>query len=268
MIKNFILLGHHRSGTSYLLDVIRHHEVVNTINEPFSMHIDIFRKNEEKWKSEDYNEIYLHTDLKEKPYTVDYIHALKKWMYSPINSVQGFKETALFEKYEWLINIINPGITIILVRHPLNVINSVIKRDMQNSWWEYREKLKNYMSEKDVNNIKSDAIASAYLWKFRINSLIDIIENKEIPTYLIRLEDIVDNPINEINKLMEKLDLSMDASQKKFISETSKETRDSTYSNFRTKKDVMDGELSAYSSEEQDIIRKILEKELRYFDYR
>lgn len=267
MINNFILLGHQRSGTSYVLDVIRHNNNIDTINEPFSMHIDFFRENEKEWNSSEYNIKYLHPSLKEKPYTIDFINNLNKWIHSPINNIKGFKETALFEKYSWLHKMMTPDITIILLRHPLDVIYSVVKRDMHNSWWDYKDKLSFYMEDKQVKSIKSDYILCAYIWKFRINNLISIIESESIDTYTLRLEDVIDNPIKEIDDLMKKMGLKIDNSQKNFLKETKKETKNSTYSNFRKKEDVIDGGKKNIPIEERKFIEKLLENELKYFGY-
>ncbi len=39
---SFVILGNQRSGTSYLLDLVNAHPLIDTINEPFSMHLDFF----------------------------------------------------------------------------------------------------------------------------------------------------------------------------------------------------------------------------------
>lgn len=77
---SFILLGQHRSGTSYLLDLIRHHPEVDTINEPFSMYLDYFRENEDLWCQDDFVEDTLHNSLRTLPETVEFINSLNKWM--------------------------------------------------------------------------------------------------------------------------------------------------------------------------------------------
>ena len=60
---SFVMLGNQRSGTSYLLDLITEHPMVDAINEPFSMHLEYFRDNEEIWTANDYDSNFLHKNL-------------------------------------------------------------------------------------------------------------------------------------------------------------------------------------------------------------
>lgn len=270
IVKNFILLGHHRSGTSYLLDLIRHHSKVDTINEPFSMHLEFFRESEEPWGKEQYNNKYLHEDLRHYEATINYIKDLDKWMNEDFPNVRGFKETLLFEKYFWLKEVINFEKTIILVRDPRAVINSIIKRNMHNSWWSYEEKLNKYYKEKIQGKIiDSPILICAYLWKFRIESLKNIMNNTNSEDLLlVKLEDVRTNQEKTLKSIMSFLGLEIDNPQLAFLKETSQETRNSTYSNYRKREDVLNEWQKNFTNSEIYSIEEVLGKELREFNYK
>lgn len=268
MIKNFILLGHHRSGTSYLLDLLRHSNKIDTINEPFSMHLDFFRESEEEWGGDEYLQDILHNKLLDYPETVKFIQELKVWMNIDFPNVKGIKETALFEKYYWLKNVMNIDRTIILVRDPRAVVNSILKRNMQNSWWNYEYRLKKYYSKHKGNiDLSSPLLVCIYIWKYRMKYLVEILKNNE-DVLLVRLEDLVNSPIETLSKIMCTLDLEIDDAQLEFLKETKMETRNSTYSNFRKKEDVINDWEKNFSESERNVIETILDEELRFFNYK
>lgn len=142
---NFMLLGNQRSSTSFFLDILRHHDNVDTINEPFSMHLDFFRENLDFWDEKDYDDKYLHSQLAKMENTIEYIKELDLWLNHDFPSVRGIKETALFEKYRWIKHTLKIEKCIILIRNPIAITYSVYRRNMQNSWWNYKEKL-NYIT--------------------------------------------------------------------------------------------------------------------------
>lgn len=260
---SFIILGNQRSGTSYLLDLVNQHPSVDTINEPFSMHLDFFRTDEKKWTCEDYDEVFLYFALYQYPETRRFIRGLERWLNFDFPKVRGFKETALFEKYEWLQQALLFDKTIIIVRDFRAVINSVLRRKLHRGWWDYEKRLQEYYG---YNGSREEHIICAELMKFRTNYLIDIIQKYHC--YIIRLEDLLDNPEKELDLLMRYIGLEISEEQMDFFRETSKETRDSTYSNFRRKEDVVDKWKADF---EPSIIRDIniiLEKQLSYFGYK
>lgn len=264
---SFILLGQHRSGTSYLLDLIRHHPDVDTINEPFSMHLDFFRNNEEKWEAEDYKEDILHDTLYNYTETIKYIKELNKWMNIDFPNLRGFKETALFEKYAWLKQVINFDKKIILVRDPRAVVVSILKRNMQNTWWDYKGKLTTYYMDKikDISIIEIPIMTCATLWKARARHLMNIIEKESC--LLVRLEDVLFNPNQELSKIMRYLDLDVNDDQIEFFDATSKESRDFTYSNFRKKEEVLYAWESKINKKDRENIERLLHEELMFFEY-
>lgn len=136
---SFIILGNQRSGTSYISNLIQQHPNVETIEEPFLMHLDFFRENEAAWKGCDFREDYLHEDLKNLHETVDYIRRFDEWLIEDFPCNRGFKETAMFEKYDWLKKAAHIDKTIILIRDFRAVLCSVLRREMNRSWWNYQK---------------------------------------------------------------------------------------------------------------------------------
>lgn len=264
---SFILLGHQRSGSSYLLDVIRHHPSVDTINQPFSGHLDFFREDETFWSEESYEEEILHKSLENLPETINYIKGLDRWLNFPFPNIRGFKEIILFEKYWWLKKAMSLDKVIILVRDPRAVIASVLKRNMHTSWWDYNGKLtKYYNNSADDIELSSPHMICASVWKHRMNHVQKIIEMED--NFLVtRLEDVTINPELEIKRIMEFLEFDIHHDQIEFIKETSKETRNSTYSNFRKREDVLYAWKSEIKGKKQAMVEEYLSKELRFFNY-
>ncbi len=265
---SFILLGHHRSGSSFLLDAIRHHPEVDTINEPFSMHLEFFRSDETAWGEDDYNQSELHPSLSDYPQTVNFIKDLDKWLNNQFPNMRGFKETALFEKYWWLKKAISFDKLLFVIRDPRAVIASVISRDMHLSWWDYKGRLENYYPE-ILSNIciqESPVKVCAAIWKCRMEHIINIME-KEDNHILIRLEDVLNNPNEEIDRIMRYLGYTIHEKQKSFLRETSGETRNSTYSNYRKKEIVLDSWKKKITKEDIGWLEDYLSEELKYFRY-
>lgn len=259
---SFIILGNQRSGTSYLLDLINQHPSVDTINEPFSMHLDFFRIDENPWTKDDFDDVLLHPTLKNYPETRHFIRGLERWLNFDFPKVRGFKETALFEKYDWMQHVLSFDHTIIVVRDFRAVINSVLRRKMHRGWWDYEKRLLDYY---DYRGPMDDHIICAELLKHRTNYLIDIIQ--EYPCHVLRLEDLLNHPEMELDLLMKHIGLEIAEEQKAFFRETSKETRDSTYSNFRKKEDVVDKWKIYFEPSIVRDINNILRDQLYYFRY-
>lgn len=259
---SFVILGNQRSGTSYLLDLVNQHPSVDTINEPFSMHLDFFRRDESPWTKNDYDEDLLHPDLEEFGETRNFILELQNWLNFDFPKVRGFKETALFEKYDWMRQVLLFDHTIIAIRDFRAVICSILRRKMHQGWWDYEKRLRDYYGYYAKSE---DHIICAELLKHRTNYLVNIIQKQ--PCYVLKLEDLLNNPEVELDSLMKYIGLEISVEQKKFFLETSQETRDSTYSNFRRKEDVLDKWKSQLAPEVISDINRILEDQLQFFGY-
>ena len=141
---SFLLLGNQRSGTNYVLDMINQHPEIETINEPFSMHLDFFRMDEEKWTADDVDPQYLHQKLRMLSQTQKYITDLNLWLNAPYPLLRGFKEAALFEKFDWLQSVVHIDKTVLIIRDPRAIVNSVMKRNMQHSFWNSQQRISDY----------------------------------------------------------------------------------------------------------------------------
>ena len=263
---NFVLLGHQRSGTNFFLDLLTHNKSIDAVNEPFSMHLDFFRENEDIWTSDDYNSEYLHLQLRDKPITRSYLQELANWLNSDSEKVLGFKETSLIEKYGWLKRCLHIEKTLILIRDPRAIYNSVIKRGLQNSFWNYRGRILNYYDSSNID-IDSDLDVVCNLIKFRVNRLIAIHDNKDTDTFLIKLEDVLLDSDRTMTQTMEYLNLDYEDAQKQFLFESQSETRNSTFSNFRKKEDVLYDWKHTISNRNRKQIEKIFEDILFRFEY-
>src|ERR671924_2135536 len=92
----FLLFGQHRSGTSFLHNVVKRHPRAFSINEPFSQHVPLFRTTElEEWDASAGDpEVPVAALAPESPLN-DYLRELRKWLRAPYPAVRGFKETYL-----------------------------------------------------------------------------------------------------------------------------------------------------------------------------
>ena len=264
---SFVLLGQHRSGTNYLLDLIRHHPAVDTINEPFSMHLDFFREDETPWSSEDYEVDILHKCLQPFPETVEYIKDLNHWLNFPFPNVRGFKETALFEKWDWINRVLCYDKLIIIVRDPRATIASVLRRDLHRSWWDYKSRLITYYNLTDVRSvIDSPLLTCAAILKVRMGYLRKIMGKESC--LVVRLEDIVNSNGSEVQRVMEYLGLDLHLEQIEFITETSSETRDFTYSNYRQTDQVLHSWKKIIKGKDCEMVENYLSEELEFFNYK
>ena len=259
---SFVMLGNQRSGTSYLLDLITEHPMVDAINEPFSMHLEYFRDNEEIWTANDYDSNFLHKNLIKLPETIQFIKELEQWLNFDFPKIRGFKETALFEKYGWMEKALTFDCVIIAMRDLRAVIQSVMRRNMHWAKWNYREILETYYH---YSGPFDDHIICAELLRRRTDHLIHIIES--VPCHVVKLEVLLENFDPELEKLMNFIGLEVSAEQKIFYEVTSQETRDSAYSNFRRKEDVIDRWKNFFNKEAIRDINAILKDQLEYFGY-
>lgn len=261
---SFLLWGHQRSGTSYVLDIFQQHPQIDTINEPFSMHLDFFRLNESYWDKEDFDKQYLHKDLRKLNETVSFIKYFDVWLNEDLPYVKGFKETSLVEKYFWLQQAVHFDQTIILIRDFRAVIDSVLRWNMHKGWWNYKQRLIDFYGYNDIE-LKDDIEICAWLIKHRISYLSNIIKTTEC--LVIKLEDLVVFPEKILQEMMNYIHLNIHIQQLEFIRETARFTRDFPYSNYRTKEQVMYAWRTRLGKKNIKRIEEILFEELYKFGY-
>ncbi|MGH0002609.1 sulfotransferase domain-containing protein [Pseudovibrio ascidiaceicola] len=254
---SFAVFGQHRSGTSFFLDLIRHHPDVDTINEPISMHVEKYRKEISAGVQSEF--------IENLDYGINsYIEDLHHWLNFSFPNIRGFKETAFFESIPQLQRRLGFKETIVLVRDPRAVINSVTRRQMQNSWWQYRQNLNVVSPELDVSSL-SDAGVCAHLWRHRQNCLRSLLKGHT--SILIRLEDILLERRKTLELVMSHLNLEVREEQLEFLEETGLKTHDATYSSNREKDDVLHRWKTELRNRDKEEIQEVLREELEEFGY-
>lgn len=270
MKRPFLILSHHRSGSNFLNELIQYHNNFTSINEPLSMHTNIFREKDLiPWTMEEYNPEHFHIDLNEQPGVIEFMHELKKWLLNPTDyNIRGFKETLLFDKLGWLKEYLPTLKIIFLIRDPRAVITSVMKRNLYNSLWNYKETITNYidnyMTEEFVNpeNILE---LSTYSWKIRYQLAK---QNCHLFDHIfIRLEDIMLDPIETLHKIMSFLENDIDTSQLAFIRQSSLRTLGGTFSSYRQSDDVLNSWRKVLTDDHQQYIQRKLREEMEGLKY-
>lgn len=271
MSNTFLLLSHHRSGSNFLCNLLCTNKNVECINEPLSMHTSFFyEKDLIPWTNEEYNEEYLHKSLKSYPKLIKYLKDLREYMIEDSNSTRaiGFKETLLFEKLLWFKEFF-PEIKIIyLVRDPRAVVNSVMRNDMYKIW-NYDRTVKRYLNEynSELNLTNTNAFNLAVLsWKIRDN-LFNKYKNM-FEYRIVRLEDIVNNPKEETNKLMSFLNMELSDEQTDFLSKVYvNDKKGKAFSVFTSKERILNDWKGKMSNDDEEYIKRILHTEMENYRY-
>ena len=84
----FLILGHHRSGSNFLADLLQANERIECLSEPLSMHTDFRRFDLETWTGEEFASSCLHASLRDAPGTVAFLRQLQDWLYGPAAAVR------------------------------------------------------------------------------------------------------------------------------------------------------------------------------------
>lgn len=239
----FVLLGHHRSGTSFVNSVVRAHPEVESINEPLSQHLDAFRDADMVvWETTDCGSDGLPAAIAPRSAAADFLFDLRRWLSAEGASRRGFKETCLFEKLGWLHGYLGVTPGALLVRDPRAVVASVIKRDLDRSWWAYSERLARWVGaggqlSKPVDFDDRVAVCAA-VWALRTVRGLDHARLRQWP--VLRLEDLFVDRHRYLATLMGQLELPVHPQQIAFIEESWSETLGGTYSYRRAPESVLE----------------------------
>lgn len=241
MTQPFMILSHHRSGSNFLCNLLQCHPNVECLNEPFSMHTDLFRKIDlEEWNAVDYDEEYLHIYLKEFIDCSDFFKKMRDFLLEPDNfCVRGVKDTILFEKMHWLKKYL-PALKIIyIVRDPRAVVYSIIKRSMWDIW-DYKNKIPEFI-KKNYKGIKIDKDDPVQLcmWSWKIRREFCINNLYLFDNIVLRLEDIILEPEIYLKKLMNFIEKDVDKKQWDFFEKSHIQSRGVAYSTNRRIEDVL-----------------------------
>ncbi|MFC9294041.1 sulfotransferase family protein [Streptomyces sp. NPDC057011] len=251
----FLIIGHHRSGTNFLGELIQRNPAVACANEPFSMHTEFFRDNDLRpWSAADYDQAVLHPELYAHPKIVLFLQELRKWLVSsPEGCRRGFKETLLYEKLPWL-GAYLPGLRVIhLVRDPRAVAASVLNVPEADELWKYSVTVTRYLEEQlghspgaGLDPFELCLRSIGIRWELARQSL------AAFEHITVRLEDLVGHPEDALGRLMNFLDLEPTSDQLEFIADSQRSSRGGRYSSYRSRDAVLNSWRSRLTDAQQD----------------
>lgn len=265
----FLLLGHHRSGTNFLNDVIQLHSRCELLNEPLSMHSDFWLSKDMKiWSELDFDPTVLHRDLAECPEHIEYLLGMRDYLLDAAPGItRGFKETLLFEKLEWLSRFI-PNIRIIfLIRDPRAVVSSIFRRKMADIWSYSRVIAPRMpMSINGQHLERTDVVTQAvWSWKERIN--LTFANITAFDSLVVRIEDLIIDTNASLSKIMGFLGHDIEEQQRTFCHKSHTTTKDGAYSPFRVSSDVLSLWKRTLTYEAIENIEGYLREEMVRFGY-
>lgn len=259
----FLILSHHRSGSNFLNNILQEHPKFECINEPLSMHTNIFRELDLKpWTSSEFNETSLHSDLNDYPDLIIFLKELRNWLVTPYDGhTRGLKETLLFEKLEWVKQFI-PNLNIIfLVRDPRAVICSVLKKgEAYKKIWKYDQTIPEYT--KKYLNIPGEIVLDPVhltTWSWKIRTELTFRYKELFNHRVIKLEELILNTEQTLDNIMSFLGSELNYKQTEFIKRSHSQTRGKEYSSYRDINDV----LSSWERKLSDADRHYIESNLR-----
>lgn len=265
-----MLIGHHRSGTNVLTDVLQAHSRVSFIDEPLSMHTRGFPRTDlERWGADGYHPVHLHDALREYPLSRRFFRDLASYLEAtPGGQVRGFKETLLFEKIPWLLSAV-PQLRIVhVVRDPRAVVASLLKHDVDRQWG-YADRLAVYFARHPDSPVEplleTPLMRCVTSWKVRQYEFRRSVE--ALPVVTVRLEDIVRDDESSLDLIMSFLDLEVERKQLVLRRESERETRGGMYSTYRHKDEVLDGWRRRLSPADQAFVTAACEEELHELGY-
>ncbi len=256
----FMLLSHHRSGSSFLNDLLRAHPRVESITEPLSQHLILFREADATpWRAEDFREERFHPLIQPGTETDAYIRELRRWLLASSGVIRGFKETAMFEKVPWLRALLGPVRTVVLTRDPRAVADSVVRRGLHESYWNYARRLEAYRHFRPRQHERFDrtdpvALAAA-VWDQSMSA--GLRYAREYGWLVLRLEDVLQESGVWLPRLMEYLGTAAHDDQWLFLREAGSETRGGTHSHQRAPRDVMQRWRESLDCAQQRTIERI-----------
>lgn len=266
----FLIIGHHRSGTNFLGELIQRNPVVACANEPFSMHTDFFRDNDLRpWSAAEYDQAVLHPELYPHPKIVLFLQELRKWLGSaPEGCRRGFKETLLYEKLPWLGTYL-PGLRIIhLVRDPRAVAASVLNVPEADQLWKYSVTVPRYLEEqlghppgRALDPFELCVRSIGIRWELARQSL------AAFEHITVRLEDLVEHPEDALGPLMKFLDLEPTREQQDFITDSQQSSRGGRYSSYRSRDAVLNSWRSRLTDAQQACLAGGLRSFLEEYEY-
>jgi len=265
----FSLLGHHRSGTSFINDLVRTHPSVTSISEPLSQHLDLFRRPfSAHWPANSCADTCSHPSIAPGGETEVYLQELRRWLWAP-GRVHGFKETALFEQTPWLYRLLGLLPTILIVRDPRAVVSSIVRRGLHKTYWDYKQRLHVYSCQSanflDLNDYSDPIVLAATYWTMSMSLALQ--QSKEYGWIIVRLEDVIQNPTIWLPRIMNAIGVDVHSTQWDFLYDAWQETRGAAHSHHRATHDVLDSWKEVLSNEDQRTVVSIAREAMAQLRY-
>jgi hypothetical protein len=269
-VAPFALIGHHRSGTNFLTDVLQAHSSVSFIDEPLSMHTRAFPDTDlHRWYAEEFDPAYLHEELRPYPRSTAFFKDLVAYLSrAQRGQVRGFKETLLFEKIPWLKAAV-PALRLVhVVRDPRAVVASLLKHDVDRQWG-YADRLAEYFARHpdSVVEPRLDTPLERCVTSWRVRQQEFRRCCSVLPVLTVRLEDVVLDDVASLTRIMSFLGLTVEDRQVALRRESERQTRGGMYSTYRLKDDVLDGWRHLLTAEQQDFVTRSCEEEMHDLAY-
>jgi hypothetical protein len=228
--KPIFVTGSHRSGSTWIGNMLSLSKTVRYIDEPFNLKYKaspfnywfeyVFEGNEEKYLS------YLRSEIKLSPSSLlwdlrniqirqDIKPMLVKWREQIFNKRPLFKDPIAILSAEWLAKKFNMDV-LVIIRHPAAFVSSIkiLEWDHDFSAFLKQPQLMNdYLSPfedkiREFSKNKKDIVDQAtLLWKIFHHVILQY-QKKQPDWQFIRYEDITSNPIQEFEKIYQKLGLA------------------------------------------------------------
>ncbi|MEV4344507.1 sulfotransferase [Actinoplanes sp. NPDC049596] len=261
--NGFVIMAQHRSGSSFLHNLVKVHDEVHSINEPFSQHILSFRRNEiDRWTAGQVSDGRYHPTIQPGSIVHERLASLARWVQAG-HETHGFKETLLFRKLDWLDAVVRPRAYVYLVRDPRATIASLLKLGDVNAWWSYAAFADRFI-EAELAPLPSGYTGSllektALVWNVRAQWLADAAtEGRWI---IVRLEDIMSSPDREGERIMTHLGRVWTPRQAKWVRSTwssgLEQRRDDAFSYARSQGEVVNGWKKAFDRRQVSFIEQL-----------
>ena len=254
--NNLLLLGHPRSGTNWLKNILASHLLVWSLTEPLSLHMKEFMEFDgEQWTEEHFDPKILHKmDKFSEPSAKRVQHLIKEFK----NNTEGIaliKETTLLMKLDWLKGLLGSDQKILfLTRNPFSVVASICKKIDTESYhpndvWNYGQKYEKLISQYDfkesaysmlIDRVKKMTSIESRIftnWFIKNVEALRILLNDYPNHKIVRYEDINERREESISEILEFMGLKISSNVVSCFKESQSETRGNAYSSKRKNED-------------------------------
>jgi putative hydrolase of the HAD superfamily len=262
------LLGHPRSGTNYLKNLLAIHPNIHALTEPYSLHSSYFIEQDGRvWTEKDYNQSCFFEGLKSHPSLLALLKELQEFLVPSHTEINLIKETTFLLKLQWLRPHLEYIKIIFLIRSPYKVIDSFKKDNLYKKWGydsrfnkmasQINSSLKYYKGLFNEVNQQSEVSKLMFLWIVKNFEAIKNID--QFKNIIVKYEKLITYTQSELMRIMDFTDLGFDHKQSSFIKESQEETRGiNIYSSFRNKDRQLTEAAQYLTKDEVDEIERLL----------